>query len=475
MRQARKPACRRPALVLLVALAIALVGSAYPGRAEAGEFTIDACQADAGNFASGAFENFATRGMRWRRACNPLGPGLRGLVTANVTRGRPRGQRSAIGLRPRRAPGHLVLAAALVGSRASARLPLRAAALRRARRRHPGRDQERPRQPPLPRRRARAGLELAPAAHYELAARPGSSSGSSASAPPRSQYCSAPWPQLLRDLHRRSDGRPTHRRRRSRSSGRAAGTGRMGERDQSLGYEASDNVGVKGTYAEVERCVPDGHELRACDYANESLSKRTWPDRAWIPARSPKANSNCTSPRKTRRATPPTRPRSTVRIDNTPPGAVPVGSTAAKPGATETTSTLAWEDPPNPTARRSSPPITRLCLGGWRANARPALAQNPSRLAIDGLAVPAPGEWEPSLWREDAAGNQQPANASVPVKLRYDPEPPTLGFEPALAPTTPRASPSTSPIQSRGSAGGEIEISRVGSGVWQELPTTPGR
>lgn len=63
---------------LAAALAITLVGFASPGRAKAGEFTIDACQADAGNFASGAFEDFATRGMRWRRACDPLGPGLRG-------------------------------------------------------------------------------------------------------------------------------------------------------------------------------------------------------------------------------------------------------------------------------------------------------------------------------------------------------------------------------------------------------------
>lgn len=58
-----------------------------PRPAAAGEFTILACQADAGGFASTAFEDFATRGMRWRRACNPLGPGLRGLVTANVVQG----------------------------------------------------------------------------------------------------------------------------------------------------------------------------------------------------------------------------------------------------------------------------------------------------------------------------------------------------------------------------------------------------
>ena len=73
-------------LPLATALAVAALALAIPSRAAAGEFTIEACQADAGEFASTAFEDFATRGMRWRRACDPLGPGLRGLVTSNVVR-----------------------------------------------------------------------------------------------------------------------------------------------------------------------------------------------------------------------------------------------------------------------------------------------------------------------------------------------------------------------------------------------------
>src|SRR5215217_1814652 len=52
----------------------------------ANEFTINACQADRSEFSTRAFEDFANRGMMWRRACNPQGPGLRGLVTANVVR-----------------------------------------------------------------------------------------------------------------------------------------------------------------------------------------------------------------------------------------------------------------------------------------------------------------------------------------------------------------------------------------------------
>ena len=53
-----------------------------------------------------------------------------------------------------------------------------------------------------------------------------------------------------------------------------------------------------------------------------------------------------------------------------------------------------------------------------------------SRLPV---AVPHAGEWTLSIWRRDAAGNQAEDNASVPVTLRYDPEPPQLAFETSQA------------------------------------------
>src|SRR5206468_8670166 len=48
---------------------------------------VASCQADRTNFSTTAFNDFATRGMTIRRACNPEGPGIRGLVTANVING----------------------------------------------------------------------------------------------------------------------------------------------------------------------------------------------------------------------------------------------------------------------------------------------------------------------------------------------------------------------------------------------------
>ena len=67
--------------VLLLAPAVAL-----PDIASAGQFTVASCQADRLGFSTTAFNDFATRGMRIRRACNPEGPGIRGLVTTNIPR-----------------------------------------------------------------------------------------------------------------------------------------------------------------------------------------------------------------------------------------------------------------------------------------------------------------------------------------------------------------------------------------------------
>ena len=84
--------------------------------------------------------------------------------------------------------------------------------------------------------------------------------------------------------------------------------------------------------------------------------------------------------------------------------------------------------------------------------------------------MPGPGEWTLSIWRRDAAGNAEADNASVPVTLRYDPEPPQLAFEPSEAADPTRvAVPVTDQVS--GLADGTIEIAAAGSGTWQTLST----
>jgi 5-hydroxyisourate hydrolase-like protein (transthyretin family) len=89
------------------------------------------------------------------------------------------------------------------------------------------------------------------------------------------------------------------------------------------------------------------------------------------------------------------------------------------------------------------------------------------------LTVPSPGEWQLRIWRQDAAGNGEPANASVPVTLRYDPDPPELGFGPSL-PTDPTAVLVGVTDETSGLAEGQIELSREGSDSWHTLPTQAG-
>jgi len=76
----------RPPAIRVIATAGALgaaLAVGWSAPAVAGVFTIASCQADQVNFSSTAFIDFATRGRTIRRACNPEGPGIRGLVTAN--------------------------------------------------------------------------------------------------------------------------------------------------------------------------------------------------------------------------------------------------------------------------------------------------------------------------------------------------------------------------------------------------------
>ena len=70
-----------------MALAVcALPFAGGPGSAASAEYPINNCFADLDTHSSQAFEDFATRGMMWKRACNPEGRGRRGLVTGNVIR-----------------------------------------------------------------------------------------------------------------------------------------------------------------------------------------------------------------------------------------------------------------------------------------------------------------------------------------------------------------------------------------------------
>ena len=74
------------------------------------------------------------------------------------------------------------------------------------------------------------------------------------------------------------------------------------------------------------------------------------------------------------------------------------------------------------------------------------------------------------MWREDAATNHEPSNASVPVPLKFDPEPPQLAFEQGSSSDPTLVSVAVTDRVS-GLASGQIELSRQGTGTWQSLAT----
>ena len=87
----------------LASACVAMLMALSADGAAAGEFAVANCQADPLNFSTRAFDDFATRGMKIRRACDPEGPGLRGLITSNVVRD-GRVQRGAVAMATISAP-----------------------------------------------------------------------------------------------------------------------------------------------------------------------------------------------------------------------------------------------------------------------------------------------------------------------------------------------------------------------------------
>ena len=157
-----------------------------------------------------------------------------------------------------------------------------------------------------------------------------------------------------------------------------------------------------------------------------------------------------------------------MRVDNTAPGAVPISRDGGEGWRNRNDFDVVWTNPDEGDRAPITASHYRLCPVG-RADCFSDRRVGELDRLVD-LAVPASGEWQLRVWREDAAGNQEPANASVPVMLRYDPEPPDLGFEdsPASDPTLVSALVTD---KVSGLASGEIELSAQGSGIWESLPT----
>jgi hypothetical protein len=243
---------------------------------------------------------------------------------------------------------------------------------------------------------------------------------------------------------------------------------------QLLNYTASDNVGVQTARAVIggrERglhtrsCAlatptgPFAHPL-PCPNGNGQIEVGTLEltegtQQLFVLATDAAGNSSASFP-------------VTARIDNTPPPRVDASVEGGEPWRNRNDWGIVWSNP----TERDRAPITavhyELCAAGTKTcSSGTHVEDNVARLPV---AVPHPGEWTLFLWRRDAAGNQEEDNASIPVTLRYDPEPPQLAFEPQQAADPTYVAVSVTDRVS-GLLDGVIEIGAAGSGVWQTLAT----
>ncbi len=461
---------RRGWLLSVMVGAAAVAAMAAPRPAAAGEFTITACQADAGEFASGAFEDFATRGMRWRRACNPLGPGLRGLVTANVVQSArvAHGAQSAFVLSAPQGTAFSQLRWSGHAQRRDCRYALQVYAVR------PDGSEATIKNVPANRNCPRPEVAQAsswprPRA-YDLGGATKIVQRVVCVGAASAQFCSGRGLNYMQTFTAEATVVDTSAPSVTITADGPLARGEWVSGTQAVDYEASDNVGVKSAAANLAG-ARDGEDPRGCDYSQripcpngpgrvEKVDTQHLPEGSqplYVSAQDAAGNSANSA-------------TVTARIDNTPPGVTSVGVEGGEAWRNRNDFDVAWENAPEPDRAPITVAHYRVCRVGSGECVSDSRG-GPSIARLDNVTVPAPGEWELRLWREDAAGNQQPENASLPVRLRFDPEPPKLGFEvPSAADPTRVSVQVTDPISGLG--GGEIEISRVGSGVWQTLPTS---
>lgn len=455
-----------------IVLSIALAGT-VSGPAAAGQFTVASCQADRLNFSTTAFSDFATRGMRIRRACNPEGPGLRGLVTANSS-GRGTVPRGAVALVATSAPtGTRFTTFRWAGSlrRRDCRYALQLYA-------------EGPGIKPIALKNVRANQRCprrtrAQAAGYR--SRTFNVDGATrivqrviCQGGGGRRSCSARGANYIRTYQAElgiADDQPPAA---SIAADTPLATGAWVGGSQPLNYAAEDNVGIRQATA-VAGAQSGGGDRRPCAVATPegafaagvpcpngpgSISVDTTAltegtQALVVRAQDTAGNLGDSAP-------------VTARIDNSAPARVDTSVEGGDQWRNSNDFALMWTNPMENDRAPIAAVAYKLCsAGAGSCNQGEQAGEAISRLAVQ---APGPGEWTVSVWRRDAAGNADPAAASVPVTLRFDPEPPQLAFEsPSASDPTLVAAQVTDKVS--GLAEGAIEISQTGSNVWQTLAT----
>ncbi|MGI8846360.1 MAG: hypothetical protein ACR2HC_09365, partial [Thermoleophilaceae bacterium] len=453
------------AVLLLGVLTLLSAGAAF---AAPGTYEVRSCLSDTGRFSSRAFTQAATRGMRIRRACAPRGPGERGLVTGNVVRRSSVKPRSRASVQLAAAPGTVFTTFTWSGEtrRTDCGYAIQLYAV------IPGRAR------PLGLRTIRPGRNCPHKGRVRASdSRVGEVFNVNGATrivqrvvclPKVARTCSSRRANYIKTRRARVEVRdvspPT-----VRITGGSLLTGGWVNGTKTVTFDASDNLGIKSGRAVLGGT--EGKEKgRPCDSAL-IVPCQNGPDALGIDTRQyAEGTQDLTVQARDGSDLVGQSPPQRVYIDNSAPTAVATQLEGGEGWRSANGFTPTWSNP----AEGDRAPITganyRACrAGGTCEGVGTAHGDGIDRLTS--ITVPSPGEWALRVWREDAAGNADESNASAPVILRYDPEAPKLGFA-SISPIDPTRVVVEVQDPLSGVSGGQIEISREGSGSWQGLATT---
>ena len=443
------------------------------GAASAGQFTVASCQADRAGFSTTAFNDFATRGMTIRRACNPEGPGIRGLVTANATRrGRvPRGSVALVAISAPAGTRFTTFRWAGSARRTDCRYSLQLYAAGPDIKPVPIKNVRANRRCPRPARAQAAGYR---SRRFDVTGATRIVQRVICVGGNGRRSCSARRANYIRTYQAEAGVLDGQLPAAAILPNAPLTTGAWVAGSQPLNYVAEDNVGVRQAQAIVSGRV-GGTDSRACAVATADgaytssvpcpngpgqITVRTTEltegtQQLVVQPQDAAGNIGASAP-------------VTVRIDNGAPARVTVGIERGDAWRNANDFVLTWTNPPESDRAPIAAAIYRLCpaAGGACTQSEEAAAG----IATLPIQVNRPGTWTVSVWRRDAAGNADPAVASDPVTLRYDPEPPQVIFDaPSASDPTLVTAPVTDNVS--GLASGIIEISAAGSKTWQTLNT----
>jgi hypothetical protein len=433
-----------------------LLFASLTATASAGQFTVASCQADRANFSTTAFNDFATRGMTIRRACNPEGPGIRGLITANANRrgAVPRGSVAMVAMNAPSGTRFTTLRWAGSARRRDCRYALQLYA-------------EGPDIKPLPIKNVRANQRCprkrrAQAAGYR--SRTFNVSGATRIVQrvicvggDGRRSCSARGSNYIRTYKAEvavvDEQAPTV----TIAPDTPLATGAWVNGTQPLSYDAQDNVGVRLAQAIAGGRV-SGTDSRPCLIARSdgayasgvpcpngqgSLGVKTTvfsegTQQLVVQAQDSAGNIGASAP-------------VTARIDNTAPARVGVAIDGGAAWRSANTFSLKWVNP----READRAPIVAARYNLCRASGGGCTQgeQTASEIAHLAVKAPAPGEWTVSLWRRDAAGNADQATRRTRSRCATTPSRPGW-LSTRRLPAIPRSSRCRCSTRSRASLRG---------------------